>query len=95
MSLKHHKHQVLAILLENLNNPQPQLVPTSTIAGQMNIRISELQKILKAMDGLGVIQTDPDLEYNLITIKGLQYLERHKLILQRPETYASTTLQTQ
>lgn len=79
MSLNHYKLQVLAILSENLQNPQPQLVPTETIARQMEIKLPELQQVLKTMDGLGIIQTDPDLRYNLITRKGLNYLEVQSL----------------
>lgn len=76
MSLHQHKMQVLAILSENLNNPSPQLVTTAAIADQMNIGTTELLPLLKTMNGLGVIQTDDDLQYNLITREGLQYLER-------------------
>lgn len=76
MSLTQKHLQILTILSENLSNPQPQLVKTSLLAAQMDIGISELQKVLKAMDGLGIIQTDPDLQYNLITREGVQFLER-------------------
>jgi DNA-binding MarR family transcriptional regulator len=77
MSLKMTKFQVLAILSENLKNPRPQLVPTSVIAGQLKMELSDLQYVLKTLDGMGVIQTDPDLRYNLITRKGLHYLDQH------------------
>lgn len=79
MSLNQHRIQVLTILSKNLDNPQPQLVPTTAIAGQMDIRFSELQQVLLAMDGMGVIQTDPDLQYSLITRKGLNYLKQQRL----------------
>ena len=74
MSLYQHKFQVLAILSDNLRSPQPQLVPTATIAGKMGIQLPKLHQILKVMDGMGIIQTDSDLQYNLITRKGLNYL---------------------
>ncbi len=74
MSMHQHELQVLAILSENLRNPQPQLVSTTTIAGKMDIKLPKLRQVLKTMDGMGVIQTDSDLEYNLITRKGLNYL---------------------
>lgn len=82
MSLTQKQLQVLTILRENLNNPQPQLVKTSMLAAQMDIGIRELQKVLKTMDGLGTIQTDPDLQYNLITREGLQFLKRQRPGLQ-------------
>ena len=75
MPLYQHKFQVLAILADNLRNPQPQLVPTAAIAGKMGIQLPKLHMILKTMDGMGIIQTDSDLQYNLITRKGLNYLD--------------------
>lgn len=74
MSLYQHKLQVLKILSENLQTPRPQLVPTATIAGKMGIQLPKLHQVLNAMNGIGVIQTDSDLKYNLITKKGLNYL---------------------
>ena len=74
MSLKQIKIQVLAILSENLKKTQPQLVPSTIIAEQMNMRLPELQQILKSMEGVGEIESDLDLQYNLITKKGLRFL---------------------
>ncbi len=74
MSLYQHKLQVLVILSDNLRTSQPQLVPTATIAGKMDIQLPKLQQILKTMDGMGIIQTDSDLQYSLITRKGVNYL---------------------
>lgn len=75
MCLCQHKLQVLAILSDNLRTPQPQLVPTTAIAKEMDIQFPKLHQILKTMDGMGIIQTDSDLQYNLITRKGLSFLE--------------------
>lgn len=74
MSLKERTEQILAILLENLRHPQPQLVPSTEIAGQMGIDLGELQQVLKSLQGIGVIETDPDQQYNLITPKGLRWM---------------------
>lgn len=74
MSLKKNKLQVLAILSENLKKTQPELVPSTVIAEQMNMRLPELQQVLKSMQGVGEIETDLDLQYNLITQKGLHFL---------------------
>ncbi len=74
MSLKKQTLHVLNILLENLKESPPQLVPSRTIAGQMKISLPQLRPVLKAMKGMGVIESDPDLQYTLITIKGLNYL---------------------
>lgn len=76
MSRKERTEQILAILLENLRHPQPQLVPSAEIAGQMDIELGELQQVLKSLQGQGIIETDPDQQYNLITPKGLQWMSR-------------------
>ena len=80
MSLEKNKLQVLAILSENLKKIQPQLVPSTVIAEQMNMDLPELQRVLKSMEGVGVIETDPDQQYNLITQKGLHWLDKQRLV---------------
>jgi len=75
MSMYEHQLQVLAILSKNLQNPQPQTVPTVSIAGEMEIQLPRLRLVLNTMNAMGLIQTDSDLQYNLITRKGLNYLE--------------------
>ena len=75
MSMYEHQLQVLAILSKNLQNPQPQTVPTVSIAGEMEIQLPRLRVVLNTMNAMGLIQTDSDLQYNLITRKGLNYLE--------------------
>lgn len=78
MSRNKHALQVLAILSENLVNPQPQLVPTATIAGRMKIAPGQLGPLLRTMEGMGVIQSDPDLRYHLITAEGLRWLRERE-----------------
>lgn len=79
MSLKTKKLQILEILSDNLKNPHPQLVPTSVIAERLHMLLQDLHYLLKTLDGMGAIQTDPDLRYNLITRKGLSYLSQQNL----------------
>ena len=76
MSMQKHKLRVLAILTDNLKVTQPQLVSSTAIAGRLNMKLSELQQVLKSMEGMGVIETDPDLQYNLITRKGLLWFQQ-------------------
>lgn len=76
MSLKKHKLEVLNILMDNLNQTPPELVPSEKIADQVDLSLSELRHILKSMEGMGVIQTDPDQQFNLITPKGLLWLNK-------------------
>ncbi|MEE4240581.1 MAG: hypothetical protein V2I36_03885 [Desulfopila sp.] len=76
MSTLNKKIDILTILYKNLQTGQPQLVPSSTIAGEMNLNHKELHQLLKSMEGMGVIETDPDLQFNLITAKGVTWLNQ-------------------
>lgn len=78
MSQKQHKIEILSILSENLQNPSPELLPTSKLENQMNISTKALRQTLKSMQGMGVIQSDPDLRYNLITREGITWLSVNK-----------------
>ncbi len=81
MSLRKPILHVLTILFENLQESHPQLVPSTTIAEDMDMSLQELQKVLKPMKGMGVIESDTDLQYNLITPKGLVWLgERNPMV---------------
>lgn len=76
MSLDAKKLQILHILSNNLQNPSPQLIDSSTIASQLNISLSETHLLLKIMNDMGVIETNVDHRLSLITRAGLQHLER-------------------
>lgn len=80
MSLGTKKLQVLAILSDNLKNPQPQLVRSADIAGKLNISIKEIQQLLKVMDGMGVIKSNVEGQLSLITQKGVQYLNQNRSV---------------
>jgi DNA-binding MarR family transcriptional regulator len=76
MSLQKKKIQILTILSDNLQETNPQLVSSIKIAARLKVGLSELRQVLKSMEGMGVIQSDPDLQFSLITRKGLQWLEQ-------------------
>jgi predicted transcriptional regulator len=76
MSLKMKKIQILTILFENLKEKPPQLVPSTSIAAKLDICLADLRQLLKSMEGMGVIETDPEQQYNLITPKGLSWLDQ-------------------
>jgi predicted transcriptional regulator len=84
MSLQKKKIHILTILFKNLRKTNPQLVSSATIAAQMDIKLAELQTILKSMEGMGVIQSDPDLQFSLITRKGLAWLDEQSSYLHAP-----------
>jgi DNA-binding MarR family transcriptional regulator len=75
--MKTHKLRILRILRDNLRQNPPQLVASTAIAGQMNMKLPDVQQVLKSMEGMGVIETDPDQQYTLITQEGLLwYMEQ-------------------
>lgn len=76
MSIGTKKLQVLHILSQNLNNPEPQLVRSNDIANKLNLSLSETYLLLKVMNDLGVIESNVDNQLSLITRKGLQVLNR-------------------
>ena len=72
------KLEILTILFENLNNPKLELLPTRMIESQMDISAKELRKTLNILKGMGLIQTDPDYQFNLITREGISWLSMKK-----------------
>lgn len=75
MCNQQHGYQVLSILFDNLTIRKPQLVSSTTIADKTGIPLPQLEELLVKMNNMGIIQTDVDLQYNLITQKGLNYLK--------------------
>jgi predicted transcriptional regulator len=80
MFLGTKKLQVLAILLDNLKNPRPQLVRSTDIASKLNISIKEIQQLLKVMDSMGVIKTNVEGQLSLITQEGVQYINQSRSV---------------
>lgn len=76
MSLRTKSLQILSILSDNLKNPEPQLVRSTYLADKMQVSVKEIQQILKVMDSLGVIQSDVEGQYSLITPEGMRDLDR-------------------
>lgn len=76
MSLVEQQKQILSILCENLAHDPPQLVAADTIAGRLNLKLPEVRRVLRTMEGQGVIETDPDQQFTLITREGLQRCHR-------------------
>jgi DNA-binding IclR family transcriptional regulator len=68
------KLQVLHILSENLQNPEPQLVRSSDIAQRLKMTMPETQTLLKVLSDMGVIESNVDNQLSLITREGVHYL---------------------
>ena len=71
--------EVLSVLSDNLEQPHPDLVATSEVLDRMKVETGQLHQILKVMNGKGLIQTDYDLQFSLITPKGLSFLRHRKV----------------
>ena len=72
-----HMKQVLKILLTNEeDNARPELVASADIAEQLRLSLSETKHLLTSMNGLGVIECNMEVDYSLLTPRGLKELTR-------------------
>ncbi len=76
MSFQEHMKEVLVVMYENLDDPKPKLISSDDLAEKLQVQLSEIRILLKYMEGLGVILTDPDLQHSLITREGVSWLQR-------------------
>lgn len=74
MSIRTKKQQVLEILVENLNNPQPQVVNSGLIADKLEMSLKDTCQLLKIMHEMGVVVSDIEGHNALITREGLNAL---------------------
>ncbi len=76
MRLQVLKHQVLRLLAENAtNNASPQVMDTDTIARALHISVGEARQLLRALHASGVIISNLEGQYSLITQEGIQWLD--------------------
>jgi predicted transcriptional regulator len=71
MSILANKQQVLEILVENLSNPQPQVVNSQLIADKLNMSVKDTCQLIKVMHQMGVVISDMDGQKSLITKEGM------------------------
>lgn len=74
MSILTKKQQVLEVLVENLNNPQPQVVHSELIADKLEMSVKDTCQLLKIMNEMGVVVSDLEGQNALITREGLNSL---------------------
>ena len=74
MSILTKKQQVLEVLVENLNNPQPQVVHSELIADKLEMSVKDTCQLLKIMNEMGVVVSDLEGQHPLITREGLDSL---------------------
>lgn len=72
MSRTNKMMNILQLLARNVaSNKKPELVDSSFIASELNLTLAETRGLLRAMDIEGVIQSNIEAEYSLITMTGL------------------------
>lgn len=71
MSLLTYKYKILEALVENLSNAHPQLVSSVSISERLQIGLKDTCQIVKAMNALGIIESDQEGERALITAFGM------------------------
>lgn len=68
--------KVLELLAKNAESKvQPDLVDSGRIADELKLTIAETKQILKTMHEMGVIESNMENEYSLITRVGLNRLD--------------------
>ncbi len=79
MSLAIMREEILKVLEDNIyNNINPGAVCSDLIAKKLNVSLPELIEVLKAMNEKGVIVSNIDNEYSIITSKGLDLVRQHQ-----------------
>ena len=73
------KRKVLNILFDNLQNPHPQVVSIDKISEELGLPLSDTRQLLLHMDAQGVIKSDMDGHYSLITPAGIHWIGGSRL----------------
>lgn len=76
VSLENYKQRILAVLSENLNNPQPEVVDSVRIAEALQMELAETRQVIKILNDAGAVESDLDGQYSLITREGLRWLQQ-------------------
>ncbi len=86
MQLQALKLKVLKLLAENaINNVSPQVMNTDAIAGALDIRPAETKQLLKTLHASGLIITNMEEQYSLITREGIDWLNQVSFTAHRPK----------
>lgn len=68
--------KVLELLAKNVETRvRPELVDSAYIANVLNLTISETKQIITTMNEMGVIESNMEADYSLITRAGLNRLD--------------------
>ncbi len=65
--------QVLEVLARNaVDNVRPDIVRSVDIADKLSIGLTETKQLLTGMNGVGIIECNMEVDYALITQRGLR-----------------------
>lgn len=76
MALYLDQERILRLLSDNLNNPQPEVVPSLSIAQALAMEPARTRQLLKTLDQAGSVISDLEGNHALITPQGLEWLEQ-------------------
>ena len=77
MRLQGLKLKVLRLLADNaMNNTSPQVLDTDALAGVLDISPTETRQLLKTLHASGLIITNMEEQYSLITREGINWLNQ-------------------
>lgn len=76
ISLEYNKQRILTVLSENLKNPQPDVMPSASIADTLQMELAEARQIIKVLHESGAVVSDLEGHYSLITPEGLDLLQQ-------------------
>ena len=80
MSMPDATYRILKILADNaVNNTSPRVMDSDSIAKALNIKLAATQQLLTALHASGLVITNMDSQYSLITEEGMQWLNRMAL----------------
>ncbi len=71
-----NQYKVLEILAANSEHPYPQVVPVNFFADQLQLTVQETRLLVKRMHGFGICESDDEGHYSLITLKGMNWLNK-------------------
>lgn len=76
MSLEYRKQRILSVLSDNLKSPQPDVVPSVSIADALQMELTETRQVIKILHDAGAVVSDLEGYYSLITPEGLHWLQQ-------------------
>jgi predicted transcriptional regulator len=75
------KWQILSVLVDNIErNKSPDLVASTVIAERLNLELAEIMASIRSMSATGLIESDEEARYVLITRQGMHVLRETRYL---------------